>query len=112
MVRREAARLIGAAIRGSGSAFAPSWSAGAPATALRFQSAMPLPSEATPSKDEDLHAKEGKVLHPHLLNENVVKTQYAVRGELYLRAEQLRKDGKEIIFTNGARCGGSGGVGR
>jgi hypothetical protein len=31
----------------------------------------------------------------------VLKTQYAVRGELYLRAEQLRREGKEIIFTNG-----------
>lgn len=48
-----------------------------------------------------LHEKEGKVLHPHLLNENVLKTEYAVRGELYLRAEQLRKEGKEIMFTNG-----------
>lgn len=40
-------------------------------------------------------------MHPDLLNENVKKTQYAVRGELYLRAEQLRREGKEIIFTNG-----------
>lgn len=30
----------------------------------------------------------------------VLKTQYAVRGELYLRAEQLRREGREIIFTN------------
>ncbi|KAF5832917.1 alanine aminotransferase [Dunaliella salina] len=44
--------------------------------------------------------KEGKVLHPDLLNRQVRETQYAVRGELYLRAEQLRKEGKEIIFTN------------
>jgi len=28
------------------------------------------------------------------------KTQYAVRGELYLRAEELRREGKKIIFTN------------
>jgi hypothetical protein len=47
------------------------------------------------------HSKEGKVLHPDLLNAAVLKTQYAVRGELYLRAEELRKAGKEIIFTNG-----------
>ncbi len=46
---------------------------------------------------------EGKVLHPELLNNHVLKTQYAVRGELYLRAEELRKAGKEIIFTNGER---------
>ena len=37
-----------------------------------------------------------------LLNENLKKTEYAVRGELYMRAEELRKAGKEIIFTNGA----------
>jgi len=40
------------------------------------------------------------VLHPELLNNSVLKTQYAVRGELYLRAEQLRREGKPIIFTN------------
>uniref|UniRef100_A0A0V0I6Z8 Putative glutamate--glyoxylate aminotransferase 2-like n=1 Tax=Solanum chacoense TaxID=4108 RepID=A0A0V0I6Z8_SOLCH len=34
------------------------------------------------------------------LNENVKKCQYAVRGELYLRASQLQKEGKKIIFTN------------
>ena len=49
-----------------------------------------------------LHAGDGKVLHPELLNENMRKCQYAVRGELYLRAEELRQAGKEIIFTNGA----------
>ncbi|KAG1680369.1 hypothetical protein FOA52_015460 [Chlamydomonas sp. UWO 241] len=43
---------------------------------------------------------DGKVCHPSLLNANVLKTQYAVRGELYLRAEELRMEGKEIIFTN------------
>jgi glutamate--glyoxylate aminotransferase len=34
------------------------------------------------------------------LNENVKKVQYAVRGELYLRASELQKEGKRIIFTN------------
>lgn len=47
------------------------------------------------------NSKDGKVMHPDLLNERVKKTQYAVRGELYLRAEELRRAGKEIIFTNG-----------
>lgn len=41
-----------------------------------------------------------KVLHPSRLNPNISKTVYAVRGELYLRAAQLQKQGKEIIFTN------------
>lgn len=40
------------------------------------------------------------MLHPDLLNENVKKAQYAVRGELYIRGEELRKAGKEITFTN------------
>ena len=34
------------------------------------------------------------------LNENVKRVQYAVRGELYLRASELQKEGKKIIFTN------------
>lgn len=42
-----------------------------------------------------------QVLHPDLLNENLLRAEYAVRGELYLRGEELRKQGKEIIFTNG-----------
>ena len=46
------------------------------------------------------NVKDGKVLHPELLNESIRKTSYAVRGELYLRAEELRREGKEIIFTN------------
>jgi hypothetical protein len=81
-----------------------------------------------------------QTLHPDLLNANVRNAQYAVRGELYLKArrldeergpcrlplahrlasqpharpdppartlapqaEELRRAGKEIIFTNGAR---------
>ncbi|KAL6765842.1 alanine aminotransferase [Haematococcus lacustris] len=50
--------------------------------------------------DADLNHKDGKVMHPDLLNEQVLATQYAVRGELYLRGEQLRQEGKDIIFTN------------
>jgi glutamate--glyoxylate aminotransferase len=46
-----------------------------------------------------------QVLHPDLLNENMVRAEYAVRGELYLTGEELRKKGREIIFTNGeAQC--------
>eukprot|EP00798_Chlamydomonas_sp_ICE-L_P005748 gene5748-6041_t len=44
--------------------------------------------------------KDGKVMHPDLINPNIKVAQYAVRGELYLRGEQLRQEGKEIIFTN------------
>lgn len=55
-----------------------------------------------PVHDDFPSEKEGKVLHPDLLNESVKRTQYAVRGELYLRAMELQKQGKKIIFTNGA----------
>ncbi|KAF9624957.1 hypothetical protein IFM89_016205 [Coptis chinensis] len=41
-----------------------------------------------------------KGLDHDTLNENVKKAQYAVRGELYLRASELQKEGKKIIFTN------------
>ncbi|XP_074301469.1 glutamate--glyoxylate aminotransferase 2-like [Silene latifolia] len=41
-----------------------------------------------------------KGLDYEVLNENVKKCQYAVRGELYLRASELQKEGKKIIFTN------------
>nr|DAD30835.1 TPA_asm: hypothetical protein HUJ06_009686 [Nelumbo nucifera] len=34
------------------------------------------------------------------INENVKKVAYAVRDELYLRASELQKEGKKIIFTN------------
>lgn len=61
----------------------------AAATSERFQSAI-----------ANTNSRDGKVMHPDLLNAQVLKTQYAVRGELYLRAEELRKAGKEIIFTN------------
>lgn len=38
----------------------------------------------------------GKVMDPENLNENVKKTVYAVRGELYLRASELQKEGKKV----------------
>jgi hypothetical protein len=37
-----------------------------------------------------------KPLDYELLNENVKKVQYAVRGELYLRASELQKEGKKV----------------
>ncbi|KAJ6793832.1 glutamate--glyoxylate aminotransferase 2 [Iris pallida] len=41
-----------------------------------------------------------KPLDHESVNENVKKVAYAVRGELYLRASELQKEGKKIIFTN------------
>lgn len=37
-----------------------------------------------------------KALDYDSLNENVKKCQYAVRGELYLRASELQKEGKKV----------------
>eukprot|EP01025_Chloroclados_australasicus_P039239 TRINITY_DN40527_c0_g1_i1.p1 TRINITY_DN40527_c0_g1~~TRINITY_DN40527_c0_g1_i1.p1 ORF type:complete len:524 (-),score=50.45 TRINITY_DN40527_c0_g1_i1:375-1946(-) len=59
----------------------------------------PFASE-TVSEDDALGVKDGKVLHPDLLNANVKATQYAVRGELYQRALQLQKEGLQITYTN------------
>lgn len=44
--------------------------------------------------------KDGYVLHPDLLNPRLLEAQYAVRGELYLKAEELKKT-RDIIYTNG-----------
>ena len=38
-----------------------------------------------------------KALDYESLNENVKKVQYAVRGELYLRASELQKEGKKVF---------------
>lgn len=46
------------------------------------------------------NTKDNKVLHPDRINHHVKQVQYAVRGELYLRGEELRKQGREITFTN------------
>lgn len=62
----------------------------------RHFSASPLSFSSIP------HSKDGHVTHPDLLNEAVKRTQYAVRGELYLRAMELQKEGMKITFTNGA----------
>lgn len=75
------------------------------AVASQWSQARGMSANPAPAYDdgEPLPAhKDGKVLHPELLNDNMRKTQYAVRGELYLKAEELKKSGKEIIFTNGA----------
>ncbi|KAG6473427.1 hypothetical protein ZIOFF_067343 [Zingiber officinale] len=38
-----------------------------------------------------------KLLDYELLNENVKKVTYAVKGELYLRASELQKEGKKVV---------------
>jgi hypothetical protein len=67
-----------------------------------------MPNKVAYQRDTDLEKdvssepldKDGKVLHEDLLNPKVLKAQYAVRGELYLRGEELRQQGKQIIATN------------
>ena len=49
------------------------------------------------------NTKEGKVLHYELINEHIKSAQYAVRGELYLRAQELQKEGMTMTYTNGMR---------
>lgn len=46
--------------------------------------------------------REGKVLHPALVNPAIVKAEYAVRGELLNRAVSMDAEGRSIIYTNGA----------
>ncbi|RRT48405.1 hypothetical protein B296_00034357 [Ensete ventricosum] len=41
-----------------------------------------------------------KPLDYESLNENVKKVAYAVRGELYLRASELQKEGKKVLFSS------------
>lgn len=41
-----------------------------------------------------------QVLHPDLINANMKAAQYAVRGELYLKGEELRAAGRDILYTN------------
>lgn len=66
---------------------------------LSSHSFSSLPAEAHPAGNEN--SKDGKVTHRDLLNPNVLKAQYAVRGELYNKAVELASQGKEIIYTNG-----------
>ncbi|RMZ57633.1 hypothetical protein APUTEX25_001833, partial [Auxenochlorella protothecoides] len=74
--------------RGSG---APTPDPSAPCNPAHVRSAHDSPRPAS---------KEGKAMHPDLLNDNILKTQYAVRGELYTRAQELAKSGGEVIYTN------------
>ncbi|KAI7845708.1 hypothetical protein COHA_000822 [Chlorella ohadii] len=67
------------------------------AAGVRLYSSMPQPAEQHGGNVNEL---EGKVAHPTLLNADLLKAQYAVRGELYNKALELQKQGRELIFTN------------
>lgn len=68
----------------------------------RFYGAMP--AQETDQKEGPPTKVDGYVLHPTTLNENLLKAQYAVRGELYNKAQEMAAEGKDIIYTNGAFC--------
>ncbi|KAF8378242.1 hypothetical protein HHK36_029581 [Tetracentron sinense] len=63
---------------------------------FRFSSPIDLQGDL----DDSYSIMSPKALDYEALNENVKKVAYAVRGELYLRASELQKEGKKIIFTN------------
>lgn len=81
----------------------PSWlGAAAPTVENVFSSCQCRAFASLPQPvEEDRHSKEGYVMHPELMNENLRKTQYAVRGEIYFKAQDLAAKGREIIYTNG-----------
>jgi hypothetical protein len=76
----------------------------APPAACRPPSALAAQAAAAAAAHGG-HGAHHHVLTHDSINPAIVKTQYAVRGELYLRAEELRREGREVIFTN-SECGG------
>eukprot|EP00775_Hariotina_reticulata_P003552 gene3552-3821_t len=67
---------------------------------LDLEDSPVMSMDQRPRVDTLPEEKDGYVLHPDLLNSRLLEAQYAVRGELYLRAEELKKEGKQIIYTN------------
>lgn len=97
LVRQGASALSGWA----GEAAAPCSRLAAAST--RAFSSLPDPVGPPPSAHDNV--RDGKVAHPELLNEDLRKAQYAVRGELYNAALKLQQAGRELIFTNGGPLG-------
>jgi hypothetical protein len=74
---------------------------GARYTATRSYAAVPQPVD----RSERSNTIDGYALHPSTINPNILKAQYAVRGELYNKAvEMAAKGDMEITYTNGG-CG-------
>lgn len=61
-----------------------------------YSAAVPQPADNSTNTRVD-----GYVLHPSTINSNILKAQYAVRGELYNKAVELAQQGREITYTNG-----------
>ena len=66
-------------------------------TLARLYSALPAAQPPTSNSTK----VEGYALHPSTINADVLKAKYAVRGELYNRAQELAAEGRDIIYTNG-----------
>lgn len=79
-------------------------------TALQTNMVREVVTEAEAPPATRPNMKDGKVTHPDMMNANLVKAEYAVRGELYNRAQDLAKEGKEVIYTNGTFSGGQRGL--
>ncbi len=76
-------------------------SKGANFTVTRAYAAVPQPVD----RSERANTIDGYALHPSTINPNILKAQYAVRGELYNKAvEMAAKGDMEITYTNGG-CG-------
>ncbi|KAL4538658.1 hypothetical protein Ndes2526B_g03050 [Nannochloris sp. 'desiccata'] len=72
-------------------------SKGANYMATRAYAAVPQPVD----RSERSNTIDGYALHPSTLNPNILKAQYAVRGELYNKAvEMAAKGDMEITYTN------------
>lgn len=66
----------------------------------RYRAFSAVPAAAAPETSE-ANKIDGYALHPTTLNRNILKAQYAVRGEIYNKAQELAQQGKDIIYTNG-----------
>jgi len=55
---------------------------------------------------DGVQGSNDRVFHPDDINPAVKKAEYAVRGELHLRAVELERQGKEIVHVNGALASG------
>lgn len=60
-----------------------------------------LPSQADTGGSQQSAKVDGYALHPSTMNADMLKAQYAVRGELYYKAQELAAQGRDIIYTNG-----------
>ena len=96
---RSLSKLIGSSHRASSSsAIASVEHAGFQWSTARAFSAVP---QASGSETFTANRIDGFALHPSTINPNVLKAQYAVRGELYNKAVELAAQGRDIIYTNG-----------